>query len=155
MANIKNTKAKNLSKTSFKKIVTSCKSMTEASKLLDIPFSTFKRYAEKYNCYTANPSGKGIYKNRKKLKDITENIVTIKTCNLKHKLIKLGIKQNRCEICGLGDKWKNKPISLELHHIDGHHKNNELTNLQLLCPNCHSQTSNYRRRKRVVKEETL
>ena len=33
---------------------------------------------------------------------------------------------------------------LELHHIDGNHSNNELSNLTLLCPNCHALTDNYR-----------
>ena len=31
----------------------------------------------------------------------------------------------------------------QLHHIDGDNTNNELSNLQILCPNCHSQTENY------------
>lgn len=31
----------------------------------------------------------------------------------------------------------------QLHHIDGDETNNELSNLQMLCPNCHSQTDNY------------
>ena len=30
---------------------------------------------------------------------------------------------------------------LELHHIDGNKHNNELENIQILCPNCHAQTS--------------
>ena len=34
-------------------------------------------------------------------------------------------------------------MTLELHHIDGDETNNELTNLQYLCPNCHSLTENY------------
>jgi transposase-like protein len=32
---------------------------------------------------------------------------------------------------------------MQLHHIDGNNKNNSLDNLQMLCPNCHSQTENY------------
>ena len=44
--------------------------------------------------------------------------------------------------CGITE-WNNKPIVLQLHHIDGNHNNNNLENLQLLCPNCHSQTENY------------
>lgn len=41
----------------------------------------------------------------------------------------------------------NKPISLEVHHKDGDKENNESENLELLCPNCHSYTENYRGRK--------
>lgn len=33
---------------------------------------------------------------------------------------------------------------LEIHHIDGDYRNNNLYNLQVLCPNCHSLTSNYK-----------
>lgn len=60
---------------------------------------------------------------------------------LKIKLIQDGIKDNRCELCGL-DTWNNLPIPLELHHIDGNHYNNNLNNLQILCPNCHAQQEN-------------
>ena len=37
-------------------------------------------------------------------------------------------------------------MPLEIHHIDGNHKNNHLENLQILCPNCHALTNNYRGR---------
>ena len=33
---------------------------------------------------------------------------------------------------------------MELHHINGNHNDNRLENLQLLCPNCHAYTDNYR-----------
>lgn len=46
-------------------------------------------------------------------------------------------------------KWLNFPITLEVHHIDGDRTNNNEENLQLLCPNCHSYTDNWRNRKRV------
>ena len=48
----------------------------------------------------------------------------------------------KCEICGISE-WNGKPISLQLHHVDGNRKNNLLSNIQILCPNCHSQTDNY------------
>lgn len=35
-------------------------------------------------------------------------------------------------------------ISFELHHKDGNKLNNSRDNLEILCPNCHSQTPNYR-----------
>jgi predicted nucleic acid-binding Zn ribbon protein len=49
----------------------------------------------------------------------------------------------KCESCGITN-WKNSPISLECHHIDGNHNNNIDNNLQLLCPNCHAITNNYK-----------
>ena len=61
----------------------------------------------------------------------------VKSHILKTKLIRDGIKESRCEICGL-TTWLNKEIPLELHHIDGNHFNNQLDNLQILCPNCHA-----------------
>ncbi len=48
----------------------------------------------------------------------------------------------KCECCGISE-WNNKPITLQLHHKDGNHSNNEDENLCLLCPNCHSQTENF------------
>lgn len=61
---------------------------------------------------------------------------------LKDRLIKEGLKEYKCEICGISE-WLEKPISLQLHHINGIHNDNRLSNLQLLCPNCHSQTENF------------
>ena len=48
-----------------------------------------------------------------------------------------------CECCGLSE-WLNQPITLEVHHKDGDRLNNVLENLELLCPNCHSYTENWR-----------
>ena len=58
---------------------------------------------------------------------------------LRIKLIKDGIKKHECEICGI-EEWMGKKAPLELDHIDGNHYNNELKNLRIICPNCHSQT---------------
>jgi len=55
----------------------------------------------------------------------------------------LKVKEHRCERCGLTE-WQGEKIPLEVHHIDGNRRNNELSNLQLLCPNCHSLTDNFR-----------
>lgn len=52
---------------------------------------------------------------------------------------------HQCWRCGIGE-WMGKPITLELDHIDGHNGRNERSNLQILCPNCHSQTDTYRSR---------
>jgi hypothetical protein len=69
----------------------------------------------------------------------------IKSSSLKKLLIKE--RGNQCEMCNLST-WQDKPIILELHHIDGNSFNNVADNAQLLCPNCHSFTDNWRNRKR-------
>lgn len=48
-----------------------------------------------------------------------------------------------CSVCRI-DEWNGKDISLELDHIDGDGTNNTLSNTRLICPNCHSQTPNYK-----------
>lgn len=50
-----------------------------------------------------------------------------------------------CQECGWNkiNPTTNK-VPLEIHHIDGNYLNNDISNLKVLCPNCHSLTSNYR-----------
>ena len=62
---------------------------------------------------------------------------------IRRRLISEGIKENRCELCGTSD-WRGVDIVCELHHINGDRSDNRLENLIMLCPNCHSQTSNFR-----------
>jgi DNA-binding CsgD family transcriptional regulator len=62
--------------------------------------------------------------------------------HLKQRLLLAGLKDGRCERCGLSD-WRGQPLSLALHHINGDRYDNRVENLELLCPNCHSQTGNF------------
>ena len=67
--------------------------------------------------------------------------------HIKRRLLNAGIKENRCEECGLAE-WRGRPLSMALHHINGDGSDNRLENLQMLCPNCHSQTENFAGRNR-------
>lgn len=62
--------------------------------------------------------------------------------NIKQRLIAAGLKEARCEACGISD-WRGAPLSMQLHHVNGDGRDNRLDNLRLLCPNCHSQTENF------------
>lgn len=72
---------------------------------------------------------------------------------------KHGILGDNCEQCGLGSWWNGKKLVLQVDHVDGNNKNNELSNLRYLCPTCHSQTitfcrglKNYGRFKKPCKQ---
>ncbi len=53
---------------------------------------------------------------------------------------------NKCSICGLGDTWKEKPLTMIIDHIDGDSTNNHPSNFRLVCPNCDSQLDTYKSR---------
>ena len=67
----------------------------------------------------------------------------VQTNKLRKKLIREGLKEYICECC-LNTMWNDVSIPLEVHHKDGNKNNNELSNLQLLCPNCHALTDSYK-----------
>jgi DNA-binding CsgD family transcriptional regulator len=62
--------------------------------------------------------------------------------NLKLRLVRAGLKQKVCENCGIAS-WNGRPITLALHHVNGDRYDHRIENLQLLCPNCHSQTDTF------------
>ena len=67
----------------------------------------------------------------------------VQSNKLRKKLLIEGLKKPVCECCG-NSTWNGQQIPLEVHHIDGDKTNNALTNLLMLCPNCHALTPTYR-----------
>ena len=143
---------KNINKDHFIEITKNSLTMGEASTKLDLHFNTFKKYAIKFGVYKPNQGGKGkkkgSYKEGTKRKYKLEDIIVNKypqyhSNKLRIRLIKEGIKKEKCEICNI-EEWNGKKVSFELNHKDGNRFNHKLNNLEIICPNCHSQTSTYR-----------
>jgi 5-methylcytosine-specific restriction endonuclease McrA len=82
---------------------------------------------------------------------IDELLAGVRSRNhIKKRLMRAGLKTNECERCGI-NTWMGAPLSLALHHVNGDKHDNRLENLQLLCPNCHSQTDNFAGRNRPLR----
>jgi len=62
--------------------------------------------------------------------------------HLKQRLRQAGLLPDACEHCGLAE-WRGEPLVLQLHHMNGDPNDHRVENLQLICPNCHSQTDNW------------
>lgn len=141
----------------FIEIVTSSKTMTQAAIKLNLHFNTFKKRAKELGVYKPNQGSKGIKKNSYVNHIPTEDILNGKypeyqTYKLKIRLIDEGYLEDKCQLCGWAKKPKNaKYTPCELHHKDGNPHNHIFSNLELVCPNCHSLTKNYRFRKRAHK----
>jgi hypothetical protein len=126
-------------------------SAAAAAAKLQIKYDTYKKYAKHFGVWKTNQSGKGISKPQ--LDGDPRKIPLVEILDGKHpsyqsnklriRLFKENIKQEKCEKCELTE-WLGKKISLEVDHKDGNPFNHKLSNLQILCPNCHAQTETYR-----------
>jgi hypothetical protein len=65
--------------------------------------------------------------------------------------IECGFKCQRCD----NTHWLGEKIPLEVDHIDGNNRNDEKSNLIVLCPNCHALTDNWRGRNRGDKTHRI
>lgn len=112
-------------------------------------YRVFKKFEKLYDINTSHFTGQGHLKgkthnfNTVPLSEILVKNYEYNSNKLRKRLIIEGIKEHRCECCGLNE-WLGEPIPLELDHIDGDHYNNTLENLKILCPNCHAKTPTYR-----------
>jgi hypothetical protein len=53
--------------------------------------------------------------------------------HLKKRLFAAGLLKDECYECGQLPVWNNKPLILQLEHINGDHYDNRIENLQIIC----------------------
>ena len=135
----------------FKNIVSNANSYSDCLRALGLRTSggsstdILKRRIKELNCSIEhfNQTNKKSYQAKYSLEEILiENSSYANIASLKKRLIKEGALEYKCAICGLTE-WLNKPISLQLDHINGINNDHRIENLLFLCPNCHSQTDTF------------
>ena len=166
-------KLKKLDMEQVAKVVNDTKSAAEACRQLGLSTAgsatRFRKFLDDkqidYSHWTGQLWSKGktcLDDNRlRKTKDISEIFTENSNASshyVRKLILKRELKQYACEECGITGEWNNKPINLQLDHINGNRKDHRLENLRWLCPNCHSQTDTFCARnsnKQKVSDEEL
>lgn len=128
-------------------IVKECKSFAQVIKSLGLSQSGgtqthITKKIREYEIDTSHFLGQSWSKdkvlgNKYPIDEYLNNNKYIHSDTLKKRLIKENYFEHKCYNCGLKE-WLGEPIPIELHHKDHNHSNNNLSNLSILCPNCHA-----------------
>jgi hypothetical protein len=96
-------------------------------------YDNLRKNIQRLNINTDHWCVSGGWSKDKRLKDWS---LYKRGVNLKPHLIR--DRGLQCEQCKLST-WNEKPISLEVHHIDGDRNNNDVSNLMLISPEDHAK----------------
>jgi Zn finger protein HypA/HybF involved in hydrogenase expression len=135
----------------LKEIIFCCSSISDIITTLKINkfyHKIIKKFIENNNIPTDHFTSK-------KTSNSIQDKLTVDSClgnstNIKKYLLNNNIVKNECAICNIPPSWNNKPLTLQLDHINGDHYDNRIHNLRLLCPNCHTQTDTYTGRNLII-----
>jgi transposase len=132
---------------SLKDIIQNSLSIYEVAKFIKVSRKVITRLVTKYNIDISHfvPNGKA-------KRYLMPNTVLIENSEFGNDDAIRCIKRNnlleyKCNICGLKPLWMGKKLTIQLHHKNGNRRDHRLENLEFECPNCHSQTINYKGRK--------
>ena len=79
----------------------------------------------------------------KPLEEVMVENSTYARKDLKRRLLKNGMLENKCLLCGLEGEWQGKKLVMILDHINGVNDDHRYENLRMLCPNCNSQQETF------------
>jgi hypothetical protein len=128
--------------------IAASRTLTEALRRLGLRaaggnHATLKRHIAQWNISTAHFDAAAVRRqtlakaNRPKpLHEVMVENSTYSRSSLKHRLLRDGIKRPVCELCGQGEYWHGRLMSLILDHINGVATDHRLENLRIVCPNC-------------------
>ena len=136
---------KNYTKEQVQKAIESTPSAAAAARELGCYRSTLYSWAKKFGIRVKKNQGNRGEPSPHRLCKTPDEVYSVDSKVTKGLLV-WQLKQDRewkCECCGVTE-WQGKPLSLEIHHINGDRYDNRRENLQILCPNCHSTTDNWR-----------
>jgi hypothetical protein len=134
---------KEISKSEIEFAIQQTNSMQSAARFLKIAYATFSDRAKIYGLFVPNSSGRGTQKPRKykSKKDVFKKDLFVPSAILRKWYFR--DHEYKCIGCGIIN-WNDKPITLEIDHINGDRLDNRENNLRVLCPNCHSLTDSFR-----------
>lgn len=132
----------------LREAVAAAETVTETIRLLGLRpaggnYATIKRYLARWDISTAHfdPAArraKALAREPKPLEEVMTVNSHYKRSLLKPRLSAAGLKRPFCEMCGQGEEWRGRRMTLILDHINGETTDNRLENLRILCPNCNA-----------------
>jgi hypothetical protein len=99
-----------------------------------IDISHFETFSERFKRLNMLAS----LNNKISLNDVLVTGSTFNRTHLKKRIYQEGLKKRNCELCGQGEEWQGKKMSLILDHINGTSDDNRIENLRIVCPNCNA-----------------
>lgn len=142
----------------FQSLVASSSSYSEVLRKINIKagsgnFNTLKARIQSEGVDTSHFGGRVPRKINIATSSLLVSDSNFSRTSLKRRLLKEGLIENKCAICGLGAEWRRQTLVLVLDHINGNPSDNQIENLRMLCPNCNSQQTTFAGRKNKKEKE--